>query len=151
MDPVSIAAIGWGISTAGWLVSPIISKLLNKSLSYLGSRSSDRLKKLDSKLLRLKHMAEKVEASSSSPQYANLDNWTKKLKSAFYDVEDILDAIDYHHLKTRAVHRSAKPTKQVCSSLHLLIYEKNSIAEYPVRDCVDRLENIVLLLYYYTL
>jgi len=112
MDPVSIAAIGWGISTAGWLVSPIISKLLNKSLSYLGSRSSDRLKKLDSKLLRLKHMAEKVEASSSSPQFAKLDNWTKKLKSAFYDVEDILDAIDYHHLKTRAVHRSAKPTKQ---------------------------------------
>jgi len=112
MDPVSIAAIGWGISTAGWLVSPIISKLLNKSLSCLGSRSSDRLKKLDSKLLRLKHMAEKVEASSSSPQFAKLDNWTKKLKSAFYDVEDIIDAIDYHHLKTRAVHRSPKPTKQ---------------------------------------
>jgi len=68
MDPVSIAAIGWGVTTAGWLVSPIISKLLNKSLSYLGSRSSDaeRLKILDSKLLRLKHMAEKVEAEIAS-------------------------------------------------------------------------------------
>jgi len=68
-------------------------------------------------------MAKKVEANS--PQHAKLDvwakkkldEWTKKLKSAFYDVEDILEAIDYHRLKSEAVYRSAKSTKQVRSSL----------------------------------
>ncbi|RLM69839.1 disease resistance protein RGA2 [Panicum miliaceum] len=135
MDPVSIAAVGWGITTAGWLVSPIISKLLNKSFSYLGSRLSDdsRLKNLDSKLLRLKHMAENVEVSGL--QHAKLDEWAKKLNSAFYNVEDILDAIDYHCLKSEAVHRSEKSTKQAFN------VDPSSKGKLP--SAIDMLENLI--------
>ncbi|XP_039822843.1 putative disease resistance protein RGA3 [Panicum virgatum] len=68
---------------------------------------------MESKLLQLKHIAEKVEASNGAQYAEPVGNWTKKLKSAFYDVEDILDAIDYHRLRTEAVHRSAKSTKPV--------------------------------------
>ncbi|OEL13342.1 putative disease resistance protein RGA1, partial [Dichanthelium oligosanthes] len=110
MDPVSIAAVGWGVSTAGWLISPIITKLLNKGFSYLGFLSSDKLKTLDTKVQQLKQMVEKVEASPH--KNARLDQWMKDLKSAFYEVEDILDAIDYHHLKSRILYKSAKQKKQ---------------------------------------
>lgn len=97
-DPVTIAAVGWGISTAGWLVSPIISKLLNKCFSYLGPSPARKLKKLESKVLQLKLM---LEAAETLPQRGELELWVKGLKSAFYEAEDILDAIDYQQLETR--------------------------------------------------
>ncbi|XP_062182618.1 putative disease resistance RPP13-like protein 1 [Phragmites australis] len=111
MDPVSIAAVGWGISTAGWLVSPIISKLLNKCSSYLGFRSSDELEKLESKVLQMKLM---LEAAEANPQRGRLEQWTTKLKSAFYEAEDILDEIDYHQLENSVLSKTnfRRRTKQ---------------------------------------
>uniref|UniRef100_A0A0E0J467 Uncharacterized protein n=1 Tax=Oryza nivara TaxID=4536 RepID=A0A0E0J467_ORYNI len=38
VDPLTIAAVGWGISTVGWVISPIVAKLVNAKL--------DKLKKL---------------------------------------------------------------------------------------------------------
>ncbi|XP_062201506.1 putative disease resistance protein At3g14460 isoform X3 [Phragmites australis] len=103
MDPVSIAAVGWGISVAGWLVSPIISELLKKSFSNLGSRSLRKLRKLEKKVLQLKLMLEAVEAS---PRRGRLEQWMKELKSSFYEVEDILDTIDYHKLERRIIYQT---------------------------------------------
>ncbi|GJN38399.1 hypothetical protein PR202_gb27435 [Eleusine coracana subsp. coracana] len=103
MDPVSIAAVGWGISVAGWLVSPIISELLKKSFPYLGFNSSRRLSKLESKILQLKLMLEVVEVS---PHRARLEQWTKELKYAFYEAQDILDAIDYHKLESSIIYQT---------------------------------------------
>jgi hypothetical protein len=104
MDPVSIAAVGWGISAAGWLVSPIISDLLKKSFTYLGSHSSRRLGELERKVLHLKLM---LEAAEASHHRGRLEKWVKDLKSAFYDAQDILDAIEYHKLESRVLdHRT---------------------------------------------
>ena len=42
-----------------------------------------------------------LEAAETLPQRGELELWVKDLKSAFYEAEDILDAIDYQQLETR--------------------------------------------------
>lgn len=102
MDPVSISAIGWVISITGWLVSSTISERFKKYFSYLGFLFlDDRLEKLETKVLELKWMLEVAEAN---PKIATveqlLEKWVQKLKSAFYEADDIFDAIDYYHLES---------------------------------------------------
>ncbi|KAL6638174.1 hypothetical protein ACP70R_025746 [Stipagrostis hirtigluma subsp. patula] len=94
-DPVTTAtAIGWGIKVAGWVISPVASKVLSKGFSYLGS--SNKVRKLERKIEQLKLM---LEAAEDSPRRGRLETWMKELKSAFYTAEDILDAIEYKHLE----------------------------------------------------
>ncbi|KAF8765886.1 hypothetical protein HU200_008066 [Digitaria exilis] len=109
MEPLSLANGGWGISVAGWLISPIISNLLDKCFSYLGSPSSEKSQELERKILQLKLM---IEAAEKCPQKAMLEQWAKQLKSAFYEAEDTLDIIDYHHLKCRIHYQDLSSTKQ---------------------------------------
>lgn len=111
MEPLSLANGGWGISVTGWLISPIISNLLDKCFSYLGSPSSEKSQELQRKILQLKLM---IEAAEKCPQKAMLEQWAKQLKSAFYEAEDTLDIIDYHHLKCRIHYQDLSSTKQVC-------------------------------------
>jgi hypothetical protein len=35
IDPVTIAAIGWAISTTEWIISPITHKLVNKGAAFM--------------------------------------------------------------------------------------------------------------------
>ncbi|XP_052137452.1 putative disease resistance protein RGA3 [Oryza glaberrima] len=69
-DPVTVsAAVGWGISAVGWVVSPIITNLINKGFSYLdlGSRGrSAKLNELENKVSELRRVLEAVEESSKS-------------------------------------------------------------------------------------
>ena len=59
MDPAaSITGIGWGISVAGWLVSPKISELLDKCFSYIGFPSPYKVEQMQRKILQLKLMLE---------------------------------------------------------------------------------------------
>ncbi|KAL6908216.1 hypothetical protein ACP4OV_002386 [Aristida adscensionis] len=106
--PVTIAsAVGWGISIAGWLIAPIVARLLSRCFSYLGSCSSDKLKKLEHRFLELKHV---FQAAEADPRKASLtlEQW-KELKSAFYKAEDILDAVDYHRLESMVSETDSKP------------------------------------------
>jgi len=132
-DPVTIAnAVGWGISILGWVISPIISKLVNKGLDYLSGSSANNLQNLEVKILHLKR---RLEAAKVSPDdEKKLEGWAKKLKSAFYDAEDIQDAIDYHRLKHKAMlHRqSVNTSKQVRCSVPLYIYEKQYVICSPL-------------------
>lgn len=134
-DPVTIAtAVGWGISILGWVISPIISKLVNKGLGYLNftGSSANNLQNLEEKILHLKRMLEAAQVSPDDEK--KLEGWAKKLKSAFYDAEDILDAIDYHRLECKAMlHRqSVNTSKQVRCSVPLYIYEKQSVICSPL-------------------
>jgi hypothetical protein len=71
----SIAAVGWSISIASWIMSPIVTKILNEGFEFLGFDESEKLQDLESRVLpRLALMLESVECfpisiySSLSPQ-----------------------------------------------------------------------------------
>jgi len=92
------------MSLLGWVISPIISKLVNKGLSYLddvSGSSANNLQNLDKKVLLLKLMLENPRVSPDDEK--KLERWVKELKSTFYSAEDILDAIDYHRLQCKAL------------------------------------------------
>ena len=107
----SIAGIGWGISVAGWLVSPMISELLDKCFSYIGFPSPYKVEEMQRKILQLKLMLEAT--TEDCPQRARLEQWMKELKTAFHEAEDILDAIDYDRLKSHVPCQTVSRTKRV--------------------------------------
>lgn len=86
-DPVTVsAAVGWGISAVGWVVSPIITNLINKGFSYLdlGRRGrSAKLNELENKVSELRRVLEAVE---ETPVRDRLEPMLERLKSAFYDI-----------------------------------------------------------------
>ena len=112
MDPAaSITGIGWGISVAGWLVSPMISELLDKCFSYIGFPSPEKAEEMRRNILQLKLMLEAT--TEDCPQRARLEQWMKELKTAFHEAEDILDAIDYDLLKSHVPCQTVSRTMRV--------------------------------------
>ncbi|XP_044318118.1 putative disease resistance protein RGA4 [Triticum aestivum] len=96
MDPFIIPAIGWGVSALGWVASPIISKLLTKGFDHLGYDTATKLAQLEPKILVLERVTQVVETSRDRPR---LEKLFKELKSAFYEAEEILDAVEYRCLE----------------------------------------------------
>lgn len=76
-------------SALGWVASPIISKILTKGFDYLGYDTAK-------KILVLERVMQVVETSPYRPR---LEKLFKELKSAFYEAEEILDAVEYHCLE----------------------------------------------------
>ncbi|KAF0896433.1 hypothetical protein E2562_024302 [Oryza meyeriana var. granulata] len=98
-DPVTIgAAVGWGMKAAGWVVSPIISKLVSKGFSYVGFDAPEKLKQLEIKVLQLE-LALGLEIAEVHPHMNRLEPLLNNLKSSFYEAEDILDDVEYHRLE----------------------------------------------------
>jgi hypothetical protein len=101
-DPVTAgAAVGWGISALGWFVSPIISKLLSRCFSYLGFDGPQKLGEFQSKVFQLELILKDVEVH---PPSNRLEELLDKLKSAFYEAEDILDDIEHHRLERQILY-----------------------------------------------
>lgn len=97
-DPVTISAIvGWGISIAGWVISPFIARRLNEYFSDLGFHSPDTIMNLEIKIKQLKLM---LGGPNQAIPVGDLEPLMKQLESAFYKAEDILEDIDYHHRRT---------------------------------------------------
>uniref|UniRef100_A0ACD5V9Y3 Uncharacterized protein n=1 Tax=Avena sativa TaxID=4498 RepID=A0ACD5V9Y3_AVESA len=108
---MSLQAVAWGISVAGWILSPIISKLLDKALSYCKDDKKNTLSNLLANVLpRLALALEAVEAVGKRDIFEKM---VRGLKSAFYDIEDILDELDYirHQRQLDAQAKSDKKKK----------------------------------------
>ncbi|XP_078159017.1 putative disease resistance RPP13-like protein 1 [Carex rostrata] len=106
MDPVSIAAIGWGFSAAGWLISPVLSRFLNKCFDALDidpkfqSRKKILLEKLENlQTTLLPKLLILTDAAKQSDHRPLLNKWLKKLKSAFYEAEHVLSLVEYRRLE----------------------------------------------------
>jgi hypothetical protein len=107
-----VAGVGWGISVAGWLVSPMTSELLDKCFSYIGFPSPEKVEEMQRKILQLMLLLEAT--TEDCPQRARLEQWMKELKTAFHEAEVILDAIDYDRLKSHVIpFQAVSRTKQV--------------------------------------
>ncbi|XP_072964082.1 disease resistance protein RGA2-like isoform X2 [Typha angustifolia] len=98
-------------SAVGWLVSPIIKVMINKTRSYLSSQCNWRLsmendlKTLETTLMQtlmVVGMAEKRQNFDMS-QLTLLH----KIKDAVYDAEDFMDELEYFLLKSKVEHKSS--------------------------------------------
>lgn len=108
-DPLTLAAVGWGISTAGWIISPVVTKLVNYCASSLGG--FDASKKLrDLETFILPRLVVALEALEKSRRH-ELENLVRELKSVLYEVEDILDEAEYCRLE-KQVSRWKKDKKR---------------------------------------
>jgi hypothetical protein len=108
---MSLPAVAWGISVAGWIMSPIISKLLDEVLSYCKYNKAETLHHLLTDILpRLTLTLEAAEAINHSKLFEEM---VRGLKSAFYDMEDILDELEYIlHQKKLDEQNSSKSKKK---------------------------------------
>uniref|UniRef100_A0A0E0GX55 AAA+ ATPase domain-containing protein n=1 Tax=Oryza nivara TaxID=4536 RepID=A0A0E0GX55_ORYNI len=132
-----VAAVGWAISTLGWIASPITTRLLNHGFDLLGFDESDKLRDLEARILP--RMALLMEQADRIPlgQRAHLEQWSSSLRSAFYDAEDILDLADYHRLEKQVISRpSPRPTLDRLK--HIISGETGKL-----KKILKKLENII--------
>ncbi|KAM0881511.1 hypothetical protein ACQ4PT_032889 [Festuca glaucescens] len=88
-----VEGVAWGISIAGWIMSPIVSKLLDKVLSYCKSDNAETLRHLLTGVPP--RLALTLEAAEAINHGRLFEEMVRGLKSAFYDMEDILDELEY--------------------------------------------------------
>ncbi|XP_047080772.1 putative disease resistance protein RGA3 isoform X1 [Lolium rigidum] len=107
---MSLPAVAWSISVAGWIMSPIISKLLDEVLSYCKSNKAETLRHLLTDVLpRLTLTLEAAEAMYHSKLFEEM---VRGLKSAFYDMEDILDELECIRHKQQLVAQKKSDKKK---------------------------------------
>ena len=96
---MALQGVAWGISVAGWIMSPIISKLLDKALSYCKLDKAETLQRLLTDVLP--RLVLTMEAVENIRHRKLLEEIVRGLKSAFHDMEYILDDLEYirHHKK----------------------------------------------------
>ncbi|XBI34152.1 hypothetical protein VPH35_119990 [Triticum aestivum] len=84
-----MGGVSWAV--ADWIMSPVISKLLDKTLSYCKPDKPETLYHLLTNVLpRLTLTLKAAEAVNQNKLFDQMC-----LKSAFYDMEDILDELEY--------------------------------------------------------
>jgi hypothetical protein len=88
-----VEGVAWGISVAGWIMSPIISRLLDKALSYCKHDKKRTLHRLLTDVLP--RLTLTLEAAETINHKVLFEVMVSGLKSAFYDIEDILDELEY--------------------------------------------------------
>lgn len=124
-DPIT-AGVGWGISTAGWLVSPIISRIVNEGIDLLDLNAPERLKTLEIQVLRLQRL---LEVADESTYRVRLEPLINDLKSALYEAEDILDSVEYETLEKKIQDAKSDGTK-----MDLLEKLQSAMPSNPLQD-----------------
>uniref|UniRef100_A0ACD5TL14 Uncharacterized protein n=1 Tax=Avena sativa TaxID=4498 RepID=A0ACD5TL14_AVESA len=111
---MSLQAVAWGISVAGWILSPVISKLLDKALPFCEYDKQKMLRNLLKNVLpRLVLTLEAVEAMGERSIF---EETVRGLKSAFYDIEDVLDEFDYIHHQQQLDAQAKSDKKNKCKT-----------------------------------
>ncbi|XP_020097367.1 putative disease resistance protein RGA3 [Ananas comosus] len=82
-----------------WLVSPIITNLINKGYAYLDMDVAEKMQDLEN--IIIPQMEILIEAAENSPHKARLHGWLKSLEEAVYEAEDVLDLHCYYLLKQK--------------------------------------------------
>ncbi|XP_078153541.1 disease resistance protein RGA2-like isoform X2 [Carex rostrata] len=103
-----------------WVASPIIHKLVNDSISYLGSDIAKGLDDLETTVLPQIQLS--IEAAQHSTPYkkARLAKWLARLKNAYFDAEAILHDLEYKQLKRKAKGEDKKLLRKLLRRLKKL-------------------------------
>lgn len=86
-----MGGVSWAV--ADWIMSPVISKLLDKTLSYCKPDKPETLYRLLTDVLP--RLTLTLKAAEAINQNKLFEEMVRGLKSAFYDMEDILDELEY--------------------------------------------------------
>jgi len=95
----------------GWLLSPILSFLVNKFFANLSFDTSRKLRKLEIDTIpslketltkvEEQRMVEAVKGKGSESNLVTLKKIENDLKSILYEAEDTLDLVDYHRIEKK--------------------------------------------------
>ncbi|KAL6654648.1 hypothetical protein ACP70R_008113 [Stipagrostis hirtigluma subsp. patula] len=106
-----IGAMAWCVTILGWLLSPIISFLVNKFFAYLSVDVSRKLWELEAHSIHYlkktlmdadeQRILRAAKDKRSESDLIALNKLAKDLKFALYNAEDILDLIDYHRTEKK--------------------------------------------------
>ncbi|KAF3338944.1 rp1-4 protein [Carex littledalei] len=88
-EALALAGASWGMSIAGWVASPIISKLLNQGFSYLEMDVAARIETLEVTILP--QFQEVIDVAEKHGYKSNMEKWLRRLKDAMYEAEDAID------------------------------------------------------------
>ncbi|XP_078166870.1 disease resistance protein RGA2-like [Carex rostrata] len=132
----------------GWVVSPVVKDLVNKSISYLGSDIAKGLEDLETVLLPQFELT--IEAAQHSPHNAKLTRWLARLKNAYFDSEAILHELEYKHLKRKAkgkdkkllIRLSSKPIIKPLAKFAAQVAKKASLLSSQKRELLNRLNKL---------
>jgi ABC-type dipeptide/oligopeptide/nickel transport system ATPase subunit len=135
VDPLLTSALGWGLVSSGWLISPTITRLLNKAFDKLDTDVPQKLRDLESTLLPQLKIA--IECAEKNRHKPTLELWLKKLRAAYYELEDVLDLVEYDRLEKEVNSHSRSSFK-----LNLKLSVLSSQKKY-LRKSLTKLESIV--------
>ncbi|KAI4969575.1 hypothetical protein ZWY2020_000489 [Hordeum vulgare] len=147
--PVTIgAAVGWGVSAVGWLASPILSRVLNKGFALLDFDATEKLKILDIQILQLQRVMEVVDESTYR---VRLEPLLDKLKSALYEAEDILDALEYQRLKKQIRDGKSQDDNKVDSlkkNVRSVMpnpknHKKSGMSKVELKESLEKIESAI--------
>jgi NB-ARC domain len=115
---LATSAISWGFSAAGWVISPVLTRLFNKCFDALGLDPPtkillDKLNDLETTLLP--QLLILTDAAQQSPLRPSLEKWIQKLKFAFYEAEHILGLVEYGRLKKQVNSHFPSSTSKYCN------------------------------------
>jgi NB-ARC domain/Rx N-terminal domain len=118
---LATAAVGWSFSTAGWLISPILSRFLIECFDaldlHLPPKFQSRKQTLFQKLEKLQttllpQLLILTDAAQKSDHQPRLEKWLQKLKSAFYEAENVLGILEYDRLEKKVNSQSASSSSK---------------------------------------
>jgi len=134
----------------GWLLSPVLSFLVNKFFANLSLDTSRKLRKLEIDTIpSLKETMRKVEeqrmlgevkGKGSESDLATLRKIEDDLKSALYEAEDILDLVDYHRIEKKV--KGDGPSWISRAAGACITRSKGS---WLFRRCIERIRSALLL------
>uniref|UniRef100_A0A0D9WDG1 Uncharacterized protein n=1 Tax=Leersia perrieri TaxID=77586 RepID=A0A0D9WDG1_9ORYZ len=120
-----VAAVGWAIS------APITTRLLNH-----GFDESEKLRDLEARILPRLALRQQQAERIPPERMAHLERWSGRLRSAFYDAEDIVDVADYHRLRKQVTHSGSK---LMFDKLQHIVSGKTS----KLKKSLEKLQNII--------
>ncbi|XP_078150744.1 disease resistance protein RGA2-like [Carex rostrata] len=133
-------AASLALSVAKWVLSPIISKLLNEGFSYLGIDVADGIDKLEATIFP--QLQEVIDAAEKHGDKSKMEKWLRRLKNAMYEAEDALDFYKYRLLQQKVKNDGTtmkKISNKLSSSLNILSTEEKNL-----KQCLKELEKIAL-------
>ncbi|XP_078151137.1 putative disease resistance protein RGA4 isoform X2 [Carex rostrata] len=137
-EALALGGASWGMSIAGWVASPIISKLLNQGFSYLEMDVAARIEKLEATILP--QFQEVIDAAEKHGCKSNLEKWLRRLKDAMYEAEDALDFYKSRLFQQKNDGTTMKKiSNKLSTSLNILSTEEKNL-----KQCLNKLEKIAL-------
>ncbi|KAF0917153.1 hypothetical protein E2562_016950 [Oryza meyeriana var. granulata] len=121
------------LAALGWLVSPIITKFINRTSTYLTKDLARELQELEDTVLPQFQLV--IAAAEKSPFRAELEGWLSKLKAAFHEAKDLLAKHENDILKREAEKKSTQASSSVLAS------SSNAVLK-PLRAASNKVSNL---------